>query len=538
MTHIPWYKDAIVYGLDVKSFYDGNGDGMGDFPGLIEKLPYLAELGVTCLWLSPFYPSPLKDNGYDVADYCNIDPRLGTLDDFRTFMRAAKRLKLHIIVDMVANHTSDQHPWFQAARKDKNSPYRDYYVWAEAPVPGTEDQVIFPGVETSTWEYDPEAGAYYFHYFYKFQPGLNHKNPAVREEFRKIMGFWLDLGVDGFRIDAAPLLISHKGTPNPRKNSRHDILQEMRAYVEGKNPEAVLVAEADAEFDHLDEFFGGGKEMNILFNFALCSHLFLSMAKRDSAAIDEVLDKLPEIPMQAEWLNFLRNLDELNLERLNEAHRKIVFEKYAPDEDMRIYGRGIRRRLAPMLDGDGGRRQLQMIYAVLFSFAGIPLLMYGDEIGMGDNLALKERESCRTPMQWANTRNGGFSPVPEEQLFRPVIKDGDYGYPRVNAADQEQDPESLLNWMKKLIEARKGVPEFGRGVEQFIATDKPYVFALCCEWEGQQVIAIHNLSDQPCRTKCASDLHEGMRDIFSDAEYPPVQGTEVELNGFGYRWLR
>jgi maltose alpha-D-glucosyltransferase / alpha-amylase len=536
MTHIPWYKDAVVYGLDVKSFYDSNGDGVGDFVGLTQKLPYLADLGITCLWLSPFYPSPKKDNGYDVSDYCNVDPQLGTLDDFKAFMSKAKCHNMRVIIDMVANHTSDEHPWFQEARKDKNSPYRDYYVWAKEPPPGTGDKVIFPGVETSTWEYDETAGEHYFHYFYKFQPGLNHRHPPVREEFQKILEFWLHMDVDGFRIDAAPLLISAKGKPNPMDDLRHDILREMRSFVESKKADAVLLAEADTEVHQLDEFFGGGKEMNILFNFVMCANLFLSMTERNSTPIDEVLDALPEIPMTAEWLNFLRNLDELNLERLSEEDRNKVFEKYAPDENMRVYGRGIRRRLAPMMMDDGGIEQLKMIYAILFSFAGIPLVMYGDEIGMGDNLALSERESCRTPMQWANTKHGGFSTA--DKLFRPVIDTGHFGYQKVNVADQEKDPESFLNWMKKLIEARKKLPEFGRGVEHFIPSDKPHVFALCCEWEGKKILAVHNLEGEPCKAKLETDYDGSFKDVFCDCEYPDMKDGEIELSAYGYRWLK
>lgn len=532
-----WFTNAIVYGIDVKVFYDSNGDGIGDFPGLTSKLPYLADLGFNCLWLLPFYPSPLRDNGYDVSDYCNVDPRLGTLDDFKAFVAEAKQHDFRIVVDLVANHSSDEHPWFQAARSDPQSPYRDFYIWADQPPPNTGNTPIFPTVEDSNWHYDEQANAYYWHYFYRFQPDLNHYNPQVREEFRKVMVFWLELGVDGFRIDAAPFVIADKGKAEPEAHPRHDILREMRAFAESINPEVVLLGEANTEPERLGEYFGDGDELNMLFNFMLDSYLFLVLAREGAEELREFLQNLPEKPPNTQWLNFLRNYDELSLERLTESEREEVFQVFAPEEHMRAYNRGIRRRLAPLLNND--RRHLELAFSLLFSLPGAPAVMYGDEIGMGDDLSLPERDAVRTPMQWTNEPNGGFSTAPAEKLFRPVIRKGEFSPAYVSVEAQLSDPEALIHWVKRLIDCYKTLPELSKGKLHLIRADESAVMVHACEWEGKTTIALHNLNEYPCRVHCEFEGYdiEHFDDAFDDQPYEHVSWSEIELQPYGYRWL-
>ncbi|MBE2270628.1 MAG: alpha-amylase family protein [Anaerolinea sp.] len=536
-----WYDDVIVYGIDVKVFCDSNGDGFGDFRGLTGKLDYLTDLGIDCVWLLPFYPSPLRDNGYDVTDYCDVDPRLGTLDDFKAFMAAAKEHGIRVLIDLVANHTSSDHAWFQAARQDRESPYRDYYVWVDEPPPNTGKTPVFPGVEDSNWTYDAAADAHYWHYFYRHQPGLNHRNPKVREEFRKVMAFWLQLGVDGFRIDAAPMMIADKGTEDPFSQSRHAIVREMRAYAETINPEVVLLAEANTEPERLDEFFGSrtdADEMNMLFNFLLNVYIFLVLARGEAEQLHEFLRILPHTPENGQWLNFLRNHDELDLSRLTEAEREDVLAAFAPDPAMRAYDRGIRRRLAPMLNGD--RRRMELAFSLLFSTPGTPLLMWGDEIGMGDDLSLEERESVRTPMQWSRDSNGGFSSAPAAKLFRPVIDKGDFGYQRVNVAAQQSDSQSFWHWMRRLMRCTHQLPELNHGEIDLIRADDSSVLVHASTWEGKTTITIHNLSAEPCRVHChfeGYDLSQ-FEDVFDDQPYERVEGSVIELHGYGYRWLR
>ncbi len=530
-----WYKNAILYGLDIDKFQDSNGDGWGDFPGALGRLDYLADLGVTCLWLLPFYPSPHRDNGYDVVDYCAVDPRYGTLKDFQTFLAGARERGIRILIDMVANHTSDQHPWFQEARRDKTSKYHDYYIWAQEPPEKSAHQPIFPGAENSVWHYDEVAGAYYFHIFYHFQPSLNHANPDVRAEFQRILKFWLDLGVDGFRIDAAPHMIEPKDSPETIVPHPHDILREMSAFVRGQSPDAALLAEADGEPDELPAFFGDGREMHLLFNFYLDNYLFLAFARRNANTLGRVLTQFPNIPREGQWANFLRNLDELDLERLTEDERQVVYAAFAPDEDMRIYNRGIRRRTAPMFGGN--RRQMEMAYSLLFSLPGAPLVVYGDEIGMGDDLSQPERNSVRTPMQWADELNGGFSTAPVSKLVRPVIDTGEFGYERVNVTDQQRDPDSFLNWMKRLIEIRKQNPQLGTELCHVFDVGAPEVLAHQVQLDGHNLIALHNLSDKPLTVTL--DVNDTLTEALANQAYPALNHSrEFSLPGFGYRWFR
>lgn len=519
---------------------DVNGNGIGDFIGLTKRLNHLAGLGVTCLWLLPFYPSPNRDNGYDVMDYYNVDPRLGTLGDFVEFMHQARDRGIRVIIDLVVNHTSIQHPWFQSARSDKNSKYRDYYVWSDNPPKDPKAELVFPGVQDSIWEYDEQAGAYYLHRFYKEQPDLNTANPEVCEEIRKIMGFWLELGVSGFRIDAAPYLIEPLGMENAKGEELHNLLSEMREFVSERRGDGVLLAEANVSPDQIPLYFGDGDRMNMLFNFLLNQYVFLALAREQAAPIIEALKTIPDTPSTGQWLNFLRHHDELNLNQLTKDEQKEIFAAFAPDETMQIYGHGIRRRLPPMLGGD--RHHLELAYSLLFSLPGTPLLRYGDEIGMGDNLSLEGRTSVRTPMQWSNTQNGGFSTAPQDALTRPVISEGEYGYQQVNATTEQRDPNSLLNWIERLIRIRQQCPELGRGKWCILETDEPSVFAHCCEWEGDTVLTVHNLAKQPCTvTLKSSNLNpKHLIELFANRQYEPFDGnsSSIKLDAYGYRWFR
>ncbi|MBI3967644.1 MAG: alpha-amylase family protein, partial [Chloroflexi bacterium] len=407
-----WYKNAVFYEVDVEMFYDSNGDGVGDLQGLIRRLDYVVDLGVTCLWLSPFYVSPNRDNGYDIVDYCAVDPRLGTLDDFAALVRAAESRGLRVITDLVVNHTSNQHPWFQSARRDLHSPYREYYVWTKNPPPPDPDlKLLFPGVENTTWCYDEVVDAFYWHRFYHHEPDLNNANPSVREEIQKIMGFWLDRGSSGFRVDAAPFMIRKKGIEGTTLDDPHLILREMRAFLSSRRADAVLMAEADGDPNELAAYFGAADEMHLLLNFWLDNFAFLALAREQAEPLSNGLRRLPDKPFAGQWANFLRNLDELDLERLTDSERAEVFRAFAAKARMQIYGRGTRRRLAPMLTD---RRRLELAFSLLFTLPGSPVVVYGDEIGLGEDLSLEERNSVRTPMQWSAERNAGFSTASSE----------------------------------------------------------------------------------------------------------------------------
>lgn len=533
-----WYKNAIVYSLDVETFKDSDGDGIGDFQGLTRSLDHLAGLGITCLWLLPFYPSPNRDNGYDITDYYTIDPRLGTLGDFVEFMRQARERGIRVLIDLVINHTSDQHPWFQASRQDTTSKYRNYYVWSEEPQPSDPDLVMFPTVEESLWEYDEVAGAYYLHHFYKEQPDLNIANPKVQEEIRKIMGFWLALGVSGFRIDAAPFVIEDVGIPEQQHDELQSFFVELREFVTSRQGDAVLLAEANVKPEQIPSYFGHSDRMHLLFNFWLNQHLFLAIARQEAAPLIEGLKTLPAIPGICQWLNFVRHHDELSLDQLSEAERQEIFQAFAPQETMQIFGRGIRRRLPPMLHND--RRWIELVYSLLFTLPGTPLLRYGDEIGMGDDLSLEGRTSVRTPMQWSNTRNGGFSTASSDQLTRPMIAQGEYGYDRINITKQQRDPVSLINWMERVVWMRKRCPEFGLGQWQILTTDEPCVFAHACEWEGKTVVALHNLSNKACQFTLRANFDQPLMEIFGNRPYEPLvsNSRSIPLDSYGYRWFR
>jgi maltose alpha-D-glucosyltransferase/alpha-amylase len=534
-----WYRNAIIYCLDVGTFADGSGSGVGDFRGLCQQLPYLAGIGITCVWLTPFYPSPWRDHGYDIQDFYGVDPRYGTLGDFVDFIRQADELGIRVIVDLVVNHTSDQHPWFKSARSDPDSPFRDWYVWAKRKPADAASGVVFPGVQQSTWTYDREARAYYFHRFYKFQPDLNVGNPVVREEIERIMGFWLQLGVTGFRIDAVPFLIEDKGKKEPMGPEEYGFLTGFRRFLSWRRGDAMMLGEANVAPKEVINFYGDGDRINLLFNFWANQHLFLAVANETAEPVRNAYAALPDLPETAQWANFLRNHDELDLGRLDPESRERCFAVFAPESEMQLYGRGIRRRLSPMLQGD--RRRIELMNSLLFTLPGTPVIRYGEEIGMGDDLDLPEREAIRTPMQWSAAANGGFSTAPRQRLVRPVIAEGEYRYERVNVAAQRLDDSSLLNWMERAIRTRKECPEFGWGEMQFLETSHPSVLAHVCTWRGRTVIAIHNFS----RASVAVDVQwpPGIGELIhlfgrGVHEPQPASTQTVDLDGYDYRWLR
>ncbi|MDP5184929.1 alpha-amylase family protein [Blastococcus sp. BMG 814] len=534
-----WWKNAVVYSVDVETFMDSDGDGIGDFRGLTRRLPYLSGLGVTCLWLLPFYPSPNTDDGYDVSDYYTVEPRFGTLGEFVEFVRTARDLGIRVVIDLVVNHTSDQHPWFQSARRDRDSRYRDWYVWADER-PEDEATVIFPDQEESNWAWDEEAGQYYLHRFYSSEPDLNTANPDVRDEIHRIMGFWLELGVSGFRVDAAPYLIGDTGIEDRMPQDPHLILQDMRGFLSRRRGDAVLFGEVNLDPGDRETFFGDdGDEMTGMFNFILSGSVFTALARGEATPLAEHLRRTPTPPRTSQWLNFLRNHDELNLSRLPDDEKDDVMAAFAPDEDMRIYGRGIRRRLPPMLGGD--RRRIELAFSLLLTLPGTPVLLYGEEIGMGDDLAIEGRKSVRTVMQWTEGPNGGFSSGSD--LVAPVVDDGPFRYQEVNVAEQRRREDSLLNRVERAIRVRKESPEFGWGAWTVLDSGDPRVLAHRCDWLEGTVIAVHNLSGDHVETRlepAREEEFEEVIDIFGNDRFEPLDPDDprVSLGPYGYRWLR
>jgi len=533
-----WYKNAIVYCLDVGTFMDANGDGIGDFEGLMRRLDYLAGLGVTCLWLMPFQKSPRRDDGYDIADYYQVDERFGTLGDFVDFTHEADQRGIRVMIDLVVNHTSDQHPWFQAARRDRHSKYRDYYLWSERKPKDAEQGMVFPGVQKTTWTRDAVAGQYYFHRFYKFQPDLNTHNPEVQEEIRKIMGFYLQLGVSGFRMDAMPFVIERKGA-STRHTEHYAMLREFREFLQWRRGEAIILAEANVEPALSIDYFGDdGDRLHMMFNFWVNQRVFYGLATSDARPLKRALEQTRARPPTGQWAHFLRNHDELDLGRLDPEQRQRVFDAMGPEPRMQLYDRGIRRRIAPMLDGD--RRRLELAYSLLFTLPGTPVIRYGDELGMGDNLRLKERNCARTPMQWSTEPHAGFTRNDHPVL--PVIEDGPYGFHKVNAADQRRDPESMLNWTERIIRMRKEVPEIGWGKFTLIETDNHSVLAIRYDWRNNSVVTVHHLAGESCEVVLR--LHDaGARTLINllsgDHSQADRRGRHtLILEPYGYRWYR
>ena len=536
-----WYENAIIYCLDVETYADSDGDGIGDFTGLTRRLDYLSGLGVTCLWLLPFYPSPNRDDGYDVSDFCSVDPRYGSMADFDQFVLEADERGIHVIVDLVPNHTSDEHPWFQAARRDRNSRFHDYYVWTDEDPGDTSDQVVFPGEQKGIWTFDEEVGRYYLHQFHDFQPDVNITNPDVRDEFRKVMGQWLQQGVDGFRIDAVPFLISLTGLAKDGQfEEAHQYLRELKQFATVRSGNAILLGEVDVGLSTVADYFGGGNELQALFNFIINRYIFLSLAQESADAIKFGLNQLPSIPGTGQWVNFMRHHDELNLGRLTNHQRQQIFERFGPDPNMQIYNRGLRRRLAPMLGGDQAR--IRSAYSLMYSLPGAPLLFYGEEIGMGENLDVPGRLSVRTPMQWTAYGNGGFSTADPTDFVRPVLNEGEFGCQKVNVGSQRADSGSLLNWMAALNRTRRECGEIGSGVWKILDTGSDAVLGMRHDVDDSAVIIFNNLSSQ--RHDVAIDLPEEdlttATDLFNDRTYAPFTPNtrSFRIAPYGYRWIR
>ena len=535
----PWYLDAVLYVIDVKRFADGNDDGVGDFVGLTEKVPYLADLGVTCIWLSPFFPSPGRDNGYDVSDYCRIDPQLGTTEEFLAFLHTAGERGIRVIIDLVVNHTSDEHPWFQAARRDENSRYREYYIWSkEAPPVQQDDKSVFPDDEPTVWTYDAVAHAYYYHKFYAFQPDLNTGNPAVLDEIEKVMDHWLALGVAGFRLDAIPFVIGQNGLMQADPANPDGVMQRLNGYIERRRPGGLLAGEVNLPPADTGRYFGQGDQLGLLFNFLVPCYVFAALATETASRISEALDLLPEPPPDCGWANFLRNLDELDYSQVPEHIKAEAFAAFAPDPGMIVHDRGIRRRIAPMLGGNPDR--IAMALSLMVSLPGAPVLVYGDEIGMGDDLGQPDRISVRIPMQWTGGKNGGFSKAAPSKLIQPAIDKGAFSYRQVNVEDQLGKPDALLPRIRALIGVRRKVGTLLRGRTFAVSGDNAAVHVRCVGDGVEFVMTVHNVSGR----KQAIELTFG--DHFA-AEMSDLLGPQtLEINGwialtlpaYGYRWFK
>ena len=529
MNQTLWYKDAIFYEVYVRAFRDSNGDGHGDLRGLTQKLDYLHELGVDCLWLMPLYPSPLKDDGYDIADYYNIAETFGTLDDFKALLDEAHRRGIRIIMDLVLNHTSDQHPWFQAARTDRNSPYRDYYVWSDTDQQYKEARIIFLDTEPSNWSRDETAGQYYWHRFYASQPDLNYDNPAVQEEMFKVAAFWLELGIDGFRADAVPYLFEREGTNCENLPETHVYLKKLRAFIDEHYPGRILLCEANQWPEDVRPYFGDGDEFQMGFHFPIMPRIFMALKKGRAEDMIEILNRTPSIPDNCQWCIFLRNHDELTLEMVTEQERQWMWEQYAPEPRMKL-NLGIRRRLSPLLDND--RRKIELANSLLFTLPGSPIIYYGDEIGMGDNIDLFDRNGVRTPMQWDDSLHGGFT---SGKPFTEFVK-GASGYRHLNVASQLLDEDSLFHSLSKMIKVRKQHPVFGRGSLQWVLTDNPSVAVFMREHEGQRVLIVNNLSDAAQTVNLASEIDGNAIDLLTEVDH--ALSSPLMLKPFSYLWLK
>jgi maltose alpha-D-glucosyltransferase / alpha-amylase len=534
-----WYKDAIIYETHVKAFSDGNGDGVGDFQGLTEKLEYLETLGVTCLWLLPFFPSPLRDDGYDIADYRGVHPSYGTLDDFRLFLEEAHRRDIAVLVELVVNHTSDQHPWFQRARRaPPGSPERDYYVWSDTDEKYRGTRIIFTDTEKSNWSWDAEARAFYWHRFFSHQPDLNFDNPRVIAELEEVMRFWLDLGVDGFRLDAIPYLVEREGTTCENLPETHAVIRRLRAFVDHHAPGRLLLAEANQWPEDVRPYFGEGDECHMAFHFPVMPRIFMALRRESAEPIVDILRRTPAIPPSCQWGLFLRNHDELTLEMVSEDERAYMNLAYARDPRARV-NVGIRRRLAPLVEN--GRRRIELLNGLLFSLPGTPILYYGDEIGMGDDVLRPDRDGVRTPMQWTGDPSAGFSVAPPDRLYSPPISDPVYGTAAVNVEAQLHDRSSLLHWMRNMIRLRRQFRVFGRGSIEFLAVANRKILAFVRRWESDTILCVANLSRhaQPVELDLAG--FQGLTPVEMLGYTPfPVIGRSpyvLALGGYGFSWF-
>ncbi|WP_242917517.1 maltose alpha-D-glucosyltransferase [Pontibacter liquoris] len=537
--NIHWYKDAIIYELHIKAFKDGNGDGIGDFKGLMQKLDYLEDLGVTAIWLLPFYPSPLKDDGYDIADYLSINPSYGDMQDFKLFVREAHSRGLKVITELVINHTSDQHPWFQRARQaKKGSKFRDWYVWSDDPNKYKDVRIIFTDTEQSNWSWDPVAGQYYWHRFFSHQPDLNYDNPDVQKEVFKVLEYWFDLGVDGFRLDAVPYLFEREGTNGENLPETHDFLKKLRAHVDKKYVGKLLLAEANMWPEDSAAYFGNGDECHMNYHFPIMPRLFMSVKMEDRYPIIDIFDQTPAIPENCQWAMFLRNHDELTLEMVTDEERDYMYKVYATDPLARI-NLGIRHRLAPLLGND--RNKIELMNMLLFSMPGTPVVYYGDEIGMGDNYYLGDRDGVRTPMQWDDNRNAGFSDANPQKLYLPIIIDPEYKYESVNVDTQNHNANSLLWWMRRTINMRKRYKAFGRGSIKFLNPSNSKVLAFIREYQDETILVIANLSRFPEAVELDLQDYKGRMpvEVFSKNKFPAIKDDNYlfTVSGYGYYWM-
>jgi maltose alpha-D-glucosyltransferase/alpha-amylase len=535
-----WYKDAVIYQLNVKSFLDSNGDGIGDFQGLTSKLGYIRDLGVNTIWLMPFYPSPLKDDGYDIADYKNVHPQYGTLGDFRVMLRAAHGLGLKVVTELVINHTSDQHPWFQAARRaPPGSPEREFYVWSDTDQKYLGTRIIFLDTETSNWTFDPVARQYYWHRFFSHQPDLNFDNPRVMSAVLEIMRFWLDMGVDGFRLDAIPYLVEREGTNNENLRETHDVIKRLRAAIDANYKNRFLLAEANQWPEDVREYFGDGDECHMAYHFPLMPRIYMSIAQEDRYPISEIMQQTPDIPDSCQWAIFLRNHDELTLEMVTSKERDYMYTTYASDVRARI-NLGIRRRLAPLMEND--RDRIKLMNSLLLSMPGSPIVYYGDEIGMGDNVFIGDRNGVRTPMQWSPDRNAGFSRADPQQLYLPPIMDPIYGYPSVNVEAQSRDPSSLLSWTKRMLAVRKNSQAFGRGTRRFLRPGNRKILAYLREYGDDSVLCVANLSRsaQPVELNLPEFKGRVPVEVLGRTTFPPIGDLPylLTLSGYGFYWFK
>ena len=535
----PWYKHAIVYQVHVRTFYDSNGDGIGDFRGLDEKLDYLSDLGINTIWLMPFFPSPLRDDGYDIADYYSVHSSYGTLEDFKKFLVSAHERQIKVIIEMVLNHTSDQHPWFQESRSSQDNPRRDWYVWSNSDTGYADARIIFLDTEMSNWAWDTVSKSYYWHRFFSHQPDLNYDHPAVQAEMWNVMKFWLELGVDGFRLDAVPYLVEREGTNCENLPETHAILKELRRKLDEQFPGKMLLAEANQWPADLRPYFGGGDEFHMAFHFPLMPRMFMGVKLEDRKPITEILRQTPEIPASCQWCLFLRNHDELTLEMVNDVERDYMNDSYAQDKAMRL-NLGIRRRLAPLLDND--RRRIELMNGMLMSLPGTPSIYYGDEIGMGDNINLGDRNGVRTPMQWSGGWNGGFSAADPEKLYSPLIQDPVYGSPAVNVLSQKRTQHSLLNWMGRLIAVRKTTGAFGSGSIEFLYPGNQRILAYVRELGDEKILVVNNLSNAAQAVELDLRRYKGniLIEMFGRNIFPRVGELPymLTLGPYQFYWFR
>ena len=538
-----WYRSGVIYSLDVRLFQDSDGDGIGDFCGLTSRLDHLSRLGVSVLWLNPIHPTPYRDGGYDVADYFGVDPSLGSLGDFAEFMAECDERGIRVMLDLVLNHTSDEHPWFQSARADPESPFRDWYVWSEQEPPDRLEGMVFPGVQEATWTYDETAGAWYHHRFYDFQPDLNILNPQVRSEMKKVVTFWQRLGVSGFRLDGAPFLIEETEPGKVDLRRDYGFLVELRERLSWLRGDAVFLAEAHVPSDELVDFFGdadgAANRVQMLFAFRLNEALMVALARHDGSAVAQALNSLPVPPRNGSWATFLRNHDEVDLSQLSEDERADVLAAFGPEPDHQLYDRGIRRRLAPMMGGD--QRRLRLAYSLQFTMPGTPVLRYGDEIGMGEDLTLPERDAIRTPMQWSGTANGGFSEARKDQLIRPVVEAPPFGHHEVNVTDQRLDPDSMLTWFERMLHTLRECDEIGSGTHRVVDGTPDAVFSHLAEGPTGTVLFVHNLSDTPhlVHPQIGPPGEQPPVEVFSDQPYSgALDPSEVQVGPYGFRWIR